>query len=93
MPKQPPPDWVVSERRAIGDNIRHLMLAANLTQEKLGLMTGIDRASINRIQMGHQAASIDTLILIASALAVPVEQLVRTTPRPASDGGRGQAGN
>lgn len=77
MPSAPPPDWVVDRRRVIGDHIRAARLGANLTQEKLAELAGVDRQSINRIEQGHQAALIDNLIRIADALNVPLSDLVR----------------
>jgi transcriptional regulator with XRE-family HTH domain len=77
MPSAPPPDWVIDRRRAIGDRIRAARLESNLTQEKLAELAGVDRQSINRIEQGHQAALIDTLIRIADALDVPLAELVR----------------
>lgn len=77
MPSAPPPDWVLARRRVIGDHIRDARLEANLTQEKLAELAGMDRQSINRIEQGHQAALIDNLIRIADALAVPLADLVR----------------
>lgn len=72
-----PPDWVASRRRDIGDHIRTARLYANLTQERLAEMAGLDRASMNRIEQGHSAARIDTLIRIADAIGVPLATLVR----------------
>jgi Predicted transcriptional regulators len=77
VPSAPPPDWVIARRRAIGTRIREARLHANLTQEKLGELAGLDRQSINRIEQGHQAAVIDNLIRIADALRVPLADLVR----------------
>lgn len=77
MPSAPPPAWVLDRRRAIGDHIRSVRREANLTQEKLAELSGMDRQSINRIEQGHQAAIIDNLIRIADALNVPLADLVR----------------
>lgn len=77
MPSAPPPDWVIDHRRVIGDHIRAARREANLTQEKLAELSGMDRQSINRIEQGHQAALIDNLIRIAHALGVPLADLVR----------------
>lgn len=73
----PPPDWVITRRRAIGDHIRQARLHANLTQEQLAELAGIDRQAISRIELGHQSALIDNLIRIADALGVPLADLVR----------------
>ena len=77
MPSAPPPDWVIDRRRVIGDHIRAARLEANLTQEKLAELAGMDRQSINRIEQGHQAALIDNLIRIADAIGGPLADLVR----------------
>ncbi|MFC9036789.1 transcriptional regulator with XRE-family HTH domain [Streptomyces griseus] len=79
MPRSvPPPDWVLTRRRAIGDHIRTARLAAGLTQEQVALRIGMDRATYNRIEMGHAAALVDSLIRIADAIGVPLSDLVRT---------------
>lgn len=68
VPTAPPPDWVIARRRAIGSRIRDLRLAANLTQEKLAELAGIDRQAVNRIEQGHASPILDTLLRIAGAL-------------------------
>ncbi|MFF5670242.1 helix-turn-helix transcriptional regulator [Streptomyces hygroscopicus] len=83
MPSAPPPDdWVLTRRRAVGNRIRELRLWRNLSQERLAERCGVDRQTVNRIEMGHQAATIDTLIRIAQALAVPLTDLVRGLGSP-----------
>ena len=79
MPRSvPPPDWVLTRRRAIGDHIRTARLTAGLTQEQVALRIGMDRATYNRIEKGHAAALLDSLIRIADAIGVPLSDLVRT---------------
>lgn len=80
MPSTPPPDWVLVRRRVIGDHIRAARLYANLTQEKLAELAGMDRQAINRIEQGHASPLLDNLIRITDALDVDLE-LVR---RPAA---------
>lgn len=77
MPSAPPPDWVLTRRRAIGARIRAARIHANLTQEALALRIGIDRPSIVEIEQGQRNATIDTLIRIADAIGVPLADLVR----------------
>jgi transcriptional regulator with XRE-family HTH domain len=71
------PEWVPSARRAIGDRIRATRTGRKLTQETLGELAGLDRKTINRIEQGTHATSIDHLLLIADALDVPLADLVR----------------
>ncbi|MFK0018175.1 helix-turn-helix domain-containing protein [Streptomyces sp. NPDC090798] len=77
MPTDPLPARVLARRQAIGDHIRDARHERKLTQEKLGELTGLDRKTINRIEQGAHATSIDHLILIADALDTPLANLVR----------------
>lgn len=78
MPRSvPPPDWVIARRRAIGDRIRAARLRANLTQEQVALRVPMDRATYVRIEQGQAAALVDSLILIANTIGVPLSDLVR----------------
>ncbi|WP_141364616.1 helix-turn-helix domain-containing protein [Streptomyces sp. 6-11-2] len=76
MPSDPLPDWVITRRRAIGDNIRTARKDRKLSQEKLGELTGLDRKTINRIEQGH-GTLLDHLLLVAHALEIPLADLVR----------------
>lgn len=77
MPSAPPPDWVLQRRRAVGAHIRAARLHANLSQERLAENAGLDRQAINRIEQGHASPKLDSLLLIADALDVPLADLVR----------------
>ncbi|WP_308409559.1 helix-turn-helix transcriptional regulator [Streptomyces sp. A3M-1-3] len=77
MPPNPQPDWVVVRRRAIGDQIRAARIHANLTQQRVAETAGLDRPSLNRIEQGHVAPRIDTLIRIADAVGVPLATFIR----------------
>ncbi|WP_030991756.1 helix-turn-helix domain-containing protein [Streptomyces sp. NRRL S-1813] len=78
MPTDPLPDWVPTRRRAIGLAIRSARLHRGLTQEALAeLAGGLDRKTISRIENGHMSPILDHLLLIASALGVPLSALVR----------------
>ncbi|MFH8619140.1 helix-turn-helix domain-containing protein [Streptomyces sp. NPDC017979] len=77
MPRSaPPPAWVIDRRRVIGDQIRAARLHRDLTQERVALTIGMDRATYNRIEQGHASPLLDSLIRIADAIGVPLSQLV-----------------
>jgi transcriptional regulator with XRE-family HTH domain len=71
------PDWVLQQRRAIGDRVRAERTRQKLTQERLAEQVGLDRKTVNRIEQGTHATLIDHLALIARALDVPLTELVR----------------
>jgi transcriptional regulator with XRE-family HTH domain len=68
VPSAPPPDWVLARRRVVGERIREARLYANLTQQKVAELAGMERQAINRIEQGHQSALLDNLIRIAEAI-------------------------
>ncbi|WP_274563542.1 helix-turn-helix domain-containing protein [Streptomyces spiramyceticus] len=50
---EPPLDWVLARRRAIGDQIRAARLHANLTQQAVAERAGMDKAIYVRVERGH----------------------------------------
>lgn len=84
VPTDPIPDWVLTRRRAIGDQVRASRKVRRLSQEKLGELSGLDRKTINRLEQASHDTSISHLLLVAAALDVPVSDLVRW---PAADPG------
>ena len=79
VPSEPLPAWVLARRQAIGDQIRAAREGHQpwISQETLGELVGVDRKTINRIEQGAYATSVDSLIRIADALDVPLADLVR----------------
>ncbi|MFJ9113041.1 helix-turn-helix domain-containing protein [Streptomyces sp. NPDC102283] len=75
-PTEPPPEWVLTHRRALGTRIRAARTARKMSQERLGELSDTDRQTINRIEQGHVSTRIDTLYRIARALDTPLSRLV-----------------
>ncbi|WP_233277129.1 helix-turn-helix domain-containing protein [Streptomyces microflavus] len=48
----------------------------------MSLRAGISLDTYNRIEQGHASPRLDTLIKIADAIGVPLEDLVRQTDQP-----------
>lgn len=63
-------------RAIIGWNLRRLRVAQGLSQERLALAAGIDRAYVGRVERGSENVTIATLEAMARALAVPVAHLL-----------------
>jgi transcriptional regulator with XRE-family HTH domain len=76
VPPDPQPDRILDRRRAIGRRVRDTRLRANLTQEGLRDLSGVDRATIQRIEAGGTDARLSWLLLIADALGIEVGDLV-----------------
>ncbi len=51
-------------------------LNAELSQEKLAQLAGIDRKTINRIENGHFSPSLDTMTRVAVVLGKKIPQFV-----------------
>lgn len=73
----PVPEDVLRRRRALGVRIRLAREAVNMSQERLGELAGLTRASVSRIETGTHALVVDRLWLIADAVGVPASGLIR----------------
>jgi transcriptional regulator with XRE-family HTH domain len=73
----PVPAHVIARRQRIGEQIREARLARGLTQEAVTNRIGMDRATYVRIERGQASPLLDTLILIADAIGIPLAHLVR----------------
>ncbi|WP_112469402.1 helix-turn-helix domain-containing protein [Streptomyces triticisoli] len=72
-----PDDRVLARRRQVGERIRRVRERLNLTQTDVCGRSGIDIATYSRIEQGHSSPKVDTLIRIADAMGVELEDLVR----------------
>ena len=61
---------------AIGSKIRELREAASLTQEDLAHEAGISTSTLSRIERGNYQPRLDTLGKLATALSLPVADLL-----------------
>ncbi|MFC9247735.1 helix-turn-helix domain-containing protein [Streptomyces sp. NPDC057136] len=77
MPIKPQPEWVLSQRRTVGDRIRAARLAANLSQMRLATMLGVDHRTIHRIEHGTSDPGLGLLLMLSNAVDVPLAELMR----------------
>jgi len=64
----------------VGERVRVARLAAGLTQEDLGGRAALDRTMIVKIESGSRRIDAIELVRLSSALQVPVDFLLRSTP-------------
>ena len=62
--------------KIIGTRIREIRKSKNLTQEKLAEMSGVEPSNISHIERAATKLSLPTLINIANALDVTLDELV-----------------
>jgi len=67
---------VPAHRRVLGDKLRTYRKRANLTQEKLAEKAGLSVVFISLLENGWRTVSVDSLLRIARALKVRMEDLV-----------------
>ena len=63
-------------RAIVGWNLRLRRVERGLSQERLALAAGIDRAYVGRVERASENVTITTLEALARALAVPVADLL-----------------
>ncbi|CCA56173.1 hypothetical protein SVEN_2887 [Streptomyces venezuelae ATCC 10712] len=54
-----------------GARVRDARMYANLTQQRVGELSGLARATIQEIESGRAAPTVDTVLLLADAIGVP----------------------
>lgn len=74
--RNPRPDWVIARRVALGHRIADLRLQADLSQEELAHLAGMERRSIQRYEGARRDPRYSDLLLIAHALRVHVTDLL-----------------
>lgn len=70
------PQWILDARRAVGLRVRDARVWRDMTQEELAHEAGIDRSSVQRIELGQNDPRLTHLLRIASALHVHVRDLL-----------------
>lgn len=64
------------EYRKLGANVRKYRKIAGLTQEELAEIIGCSNSHIGQIENGRGVPSLDTMVKIANALGVMIDQFV-----------------
>jgi DNA-binding XRE family transcriptional regulator len=67
---------VPMHRRVLGEKVRTYRKRAKLTQERLAEKTGLSVVFISLLENGWRTVSVDSLLRIARALKVRIEDLV-----------------
>lgn len=62
-------------RKIVGDQIRRLRDYAGLTQQQLGLMVGLSREQINRMENGTGNPSLNQLDKVLEGIGCPINKL------------------
>ncbi|MFC7929188.1 helix-turn-helix domain-containing protein [Streptomyces cinereoruber] len=78
--RTPPPAWVLHQRHELGQNIAEQRRQAGLSQDRLAERIGMERRSIQRYEAGERDPTYGDLLLIADALGVDLERLMKRTP-------------
>lgn len=70
----------MNARQTLGWNVRALRVERGLSQEKLALAAGLDRAYTGRIERGTENLTIASIEAIANVLDVSISRLFATPP-------------
>jgi len=66
-------------RITFGKNLRTARVAANMSQERLAGLVGMDQPYLSSVETGAQNITLDTAEAIASAVGQPLHVLLRPT--------------
>jgi transcriptional regulator with XRE-family HTH domain len=61
----------------LGKLIKAARQERNLTQEQLGLLVGVQKAQISKLESSANSATIDTIVKVFSALKADIHFMVR----------------
>jgi len=67
----------------LGENIRSIRMSKHMSIQKVRDLTGLSKSTISEVERDISNPTIDTLTKIASALNVPIEIILETTPASA----------
>ncbi|MEU7066868.1 helix-turn-helix transcriptional regulator [Streptomyces sp. NPDC046161] len=70
------PPWIRHARIELGNRIRDARLQADLTQEKLAEIAGVDRRSVQNAEAGSVDPKFSLLLRLARALGLPPRDLM-----------------
>jgi transcriptional regulator with XRE-family HTH domain len=73
-------------RLLVGQNVRRLRLAADLSQEAVAELMGVDRAYVSALELGKRNPTVITLWQVAEALQVRLVDLVDEGTAPPRTG-------
>jgi HTH-type transcriptional regulator/antitoxin HipB len=66
----------------IGNTIKKVRTARNLTQSQLGMLVGVQKAQISKLENGTNSASIDTVYRVFNALKAEINFSIKLKNYP-----------
>jgi DNA-binding XRE family transcriptional regulator len=70
------PPWIQQARIELGNRTRDARLQADLTQEKLAEMAGVDRTTVQNLEAGKTDPKFSLILRLARALRLPARDLL-----------------
>ncbi|GBL21053.1 hypothetical protein EMGBS4_11130 [Acidimicrobiaceae bacterium] len=64
------------QQEIVASQLRKLRIAADLSQDNLATLAGIDRKTINRIENGHFSPTLDTITRLCVVLKITPSTLL-----------------
>src|SRR3954470_20266277 len=75
-------DSVADLTPIVGANLRRLRVKRGLSLERMAKASGVSRAMLGQIELGHSTPTINVVWKIARSLAVPFSALISHRSRP-----------
>lgn len=70
------PPWILQARIDLGNRIRDARLAADMTQDKLAELAGIDRTTLQKTEAGKTDPKFSLLLRLARVLRLPARDFM-----------------
>jgi len=71
-----PPKSVVLSRKEIGDRLRALRQARNLTQVQLARILGTQQTAVSQVELGNRGLTVQQVVKLAKALRVSTDAIL-----------------
>ncbi|MGW6946218.1 helix-turn-helix transcriptional regulator [Streptomyces xanthophaeus] len=70
------PQWIQQARFELANRVRDARIQADLTQDKLAELAGVDRRSVQNVEAGSVDPKFSLLLRLARALRLPARDLM-----------------
>lgn len=76
--KKPNKQHIAKVKNHFADTLRKRRMSLKISQQKLAVLAGVDRKTINRIENGHFSPNLDTIVRLMTVLKLSSAKLIKS---------------